>query len=81
MRSATDQDAAIAGARWGVIMQTYEIRLLNGEGGTVLLHLTQCATDGDARDCVRRIRDVPYDRYELWSGLCKIDEGPRPADI
>jgi hypothetical protein len=59
-------------------MQTYEIRLLNRDGGTVLLYITQCANDGDALDCVRHMKDMDYARYELWDGSRKIGDGPRP---
>jgi hypothetical protein len=56
---------------------TYEIRLLDRDGGTTLVYFLQCANEGDARDRVNRLQDVSYDRYELWDGLLKIGEGPR----
>lgn len=58
-------------------IHTYEIRLLDREGGTRLVYFLQCANDGDARDRVNSLQDVPYDHYELWDGPQKIGEGPR----
>jgi hypothetical protein len=58
---------------------SYEIRFLNPDGATVLLYFTQCVSDRDALDRVTRIKDIQYDRFEVWDGARKVDEGARPA--
>ncbi|HEV2563098.1 MAG TPA: hypothetical protein VGT78_13250 [Rhizomicrobium sp.] len=59
-------------------MQTYELRLLNRDGGMTLFYIAQCASDDDAKDHLQRIKDKRYHRYELWQGQRKICEGLRP---
>jgi hypothetical protein len=59
---------------------SYEIRLLNRDGGTALLYFAQCASDGDAKARVSNIKDARYDRYELWQGSRKVGEGPCLTD-
>ncbi|HEY2068194.1 MAG TPA: hypothetical protein VGG48_01465 [Rhizomicrobium sp.] len=57
---------------------SYEIRLLNAAGGTVMLYFTQCANDEDALDRLRNLKNVEYDRYEIWQDMRKTGEGERP---
>ncbi|HEY8948852.1 MAG TPA: hypothetical protein VIM56_08200 [Rhizomicrobium sp.] len=60
-------------------MLTFEIRLLNGEGHTAMIHVTACDTVDEARERLAGIVGVHYVRYEIWQGGHKVLEGP--ADI
>lgn len=54
---------------------TYEIRLLNASGEITVFYATQCASDEDAHDHIRRMKGKSYARYELWRDGNKIGEG------
>jgi len=58
-------------------MGTYEIRLLNERGESVLIYKTACLDDEHAKETVARIQ-TPYARYEIWYGLNLIADGARP---
>ena len=60
------------------MQQTYEIRLLNGDGGMAIFYVTQCMDDDDAKNQILRMNGKNYERYELWQGQRKVCEGPRP---
>jgi len=60
-------------------MRTFEIRLLNSEGGTAMIHVTACDTVEQACERLAGIQGVSYVRYEIWQGGHKVLEGP--ADI
>lgn len=57
-------------------MGTYEIRLLNEHGDTVLIYKTSCVDDEHALETVRRIQ-TPFARYEIWRELDLIADGVR----
>jgi hypothetical protein len=57
-------------------MEAYEIRLINADGSTALLYVTQCASDADAIHTAQTIKHATCERFEIWRGLHKIAEGP-----
>jgi hypothetical protein len=60
------------------MQQTYEIRLLNRDGGMTLFYIAQCTNDDDAKGHLLRIKDKRYHHYELWQGQRKVCEGLCP---
>ena len=54
----------------------YELRLLDSRGATVRIYRAHHAGAEDAKRMLLDIRNVDYQRYELWCGMAKIDEGP-----
>lgn len=56
-------------------MLTFEIRLLDSEGGTTMIHVTACDTVEQACERLAGIRGVSYARYEIWQGGHKVSEG------
>jgi hypothetical protein len=59
-------------------MKTYEIRLLEKDGGTAMIHLTVCATTQEAEARAAAIENVGYDRYEIRVDGVKIASGSNP---
>jgi hypothetical protein len=59
-------------------MQTYEIRLLDGNADTVIIHVTSCDNAEEAQARVASINDVRFDRFEIWHGGQKLAEGANP---
>ena len=57
-------------------MPTYEIRLLDAGGETVMIHVTSCNTPEQAFERLVRVDGVSYARYEIWQGGHKVSEGP-----
>jgi hypothetical protein len=56
-------------------MLTYEIRLLNGGGETVMIHVTACDTPEQALERLAHLDGVAYAHYEIWQGGQKLAEG------
>lgn len=59
-------------------MLTYEIRLLNAGGGTVMIHVTSCDSTEEARGRIDGTGGVAFDRFEIWQDGKKVAEGPNP---
>jgi hypothetical protein len=66
----------------GIVMDAYEIRLLNGRGDTILLYFTQIATEAGVRRRLADIRNVDYVKYGIWRGMTLLGEGMKevPAE-
>jgi hypothetical protein len=58
-------------------MDAYEIRLLNAQGGTILLYFTQSACEADALRCLAGVHKIDYAKYEIWRGLTLLSEGAK----
>lgn len=61
-------------------MSTYEIRLLNDSGASVLVYTANCASDEHAKETLRKI-DLPYARFEIWHDLERVMQGEREPVI
>ena len=59
-------------------MLTYEIRLLNAGGETVMIHVTACDSVEQALERLAGIEGVSFARYEIWQGGRKVSEGDAP---
>jgi hypothetical protein len=59
-------------------VQTYEIRLLDGNGDTVMIHVTSCGSAEEAQARATSISGVRFDRFEIWHGGQKLAEGRSP---
>ena len=57
-------------------MLTFEIRLLNCGGETVMIHVTTCDTPEQAFERLAQLDGVSYTHYEIWQGGQKLSEGP-----
>jgi hypothetical protein len=62
-------------------MEPYEIRLLALDGTTTFFYVAQCASDSDAVRFLGRVNTLDYARYEIWTGMRKVDEGPRIEQV
>jgi hypothetical protein len=59
-------------------MSEYELRLLNDRRQTVKIYKMACLNDACADATLNGMRDISYSYYEMWKGMQKIGEGPRP---
>ena len=60
-------------------MDAYEIRLLNADGGVILVYFTQNASEDGARACLTQIASIDYSQYEIWRGKTLIARGPKES--
>ena len=59
-------------------MQEYQLRLENMKGESIFIYQFLCADDESAISKIASVKDVDYQRYEIWRGFDeKIAEGPR----
>jgi hypothetical protein len=58
-------------------MDAYEIRLLNADGGVLLVYFTQSASESGARKCLAQIANIEYAQYEIWRGMSLVDRGTK----
>ena len=59
-------------------MQEYQLRLENMKGESIFIYQFLCADDVSAISRIASVKDVDYQRYEIWRGFHeKIAEGPR----
>jgi hypothetical protein len=56
-------------------MFVYEIRLLNRDGDTSLVYMTQCRSDEHAMQQLHAIKDFSYSHFEIHRRGIKILEG------
>ena len=59
-------------------MQEYQLRLENMKGEPIFIYQFLCPDDVTAIAKIASVKDVDYQRYEIWRGFDeKIAEGPR----
>lgn len=59
-------------------MQEYQLRLENFKGEPIFIYQFLSPDDICAIAKIATIKNIPYQRYEIWRGLNeKIAEGPR----
>lgn len=59
-------------------MQEYQLRLENTKGEPIFIYQFLCPDDVTAIAKIATVKNVDYNRYEIWRGLDeKIAEGPR----
>lgn len=59
-------------------MQEYQLRLENFKGEPIFIYQFLSPDDICAIAKIATIKNIPYQRYEIWRGLSeKIAEGPR----
>ena len=56
-------------------MFIYEIRLINREGGTSLVYMTQCRSDEHAMQQLHAIKDFSYSHFEIRRQGIKVFGG------
>jgi len=58
--------------------ETYEIRLLGPDGGTMLLFTTTCVGDAHAHELALKIFSTEHIGYEIWRGQLCVEKFSRP---
>ena len=58
-------------------MREYQMRLENLRGEAIFLYQFLAPDDVSAISKIATMKNVPYQRYEVWRGQEKIAEGPR----
>lgn len=60
-------------------MSGYELRLLNDRQQTVMIYKMACLNDAHSYATLKGLPDISYSHYEIWKGMEKVCEGPKPA--
>jgi hypothetical protein len=63
--------------RFGFECVPYQIRLLGGDGETMLIHQTLCVDDDEAIDALFALKDISYERFEIICDGEVISQGAR----